>query len=304
MIKTYRFLIMLAASVSIICSCRREKPEDIKPDFALSARVQSLDYNGTSIWGTEAELGVFVTESGSKTTVEENFNIPYKTIFQTYATLMTPSDKAITLPKKGNLSDIYAYYPYNPGLENNTIYAVDLKDQTKKEPAVLLCGNATDCSATINAATVNLKPVFAKLNVRLKNEYTTKSALEDIRLELINIPCEAEIDVMSGEYVSYGNPDSSEMIRPLDNVYIYEAILLAHITSKEAKLVVRFPQTSGIEPKEIMISDIIGSFEANSQYDMEVSVTPEGIKAILVAMSDFSVSDWPEDIEDIHGNIK
>lgn len=308
MIKTYKFLIILAVSASFFCSCKREKPEDIKPEFALSARIQSLDYNGTSIWGTEAEVGVFVTESGSKSMFEDNFNIQYKTRFQTHATLMTPSDKAITLPKKGDLCEIYAYYPYNPGLQSNgtskTIYAVDLKDQTQKEPALLLCGKETDCSATINAATVGLKPVFAKLNVKLKNEYTTKSTLEDIRLKLTDIPCEAEIDVMTGEYISYGKPDSSEMIRPLDNVYIYEAILLAHSTSKAAKLVVTFPESSGIGPKETLISDLIGAFGANCQYDIEVSVTPDGIKAMLVSMSNFSVSDWPEDLEDIHGNIK
>ena len=118
------------------------------------------------------------------------------------------------------------------------------------------------------------------------------------------MPWEAEIDVMTGEYVSYGKSDSSEMIRPLDNVYVYEAILLAHKTSADAKLVVTFPKTTDIEQKEIKISEIINSFETNCQYDIEVSVTPEGIKAILVSMSDFSVSDWHEDQDDVHGNIK
>ena len=308
MTKTYRLLILLAASVLLVCSCRGEKPEDIKPDFALYARVQSLDYNGTSIWGTDADLGVFVTEPGTITELDENFNIQYSTKFQTYATLMTPADKAITLPEKGKPSDIYVYYPFNPSLHSNgsskTIYSVDLKDQTNKEPALLLCGKETGCNTTINAATVNLKPVYSKLNVRLKNEYTTKSTLEDIRLNLTNMPWEAEIDVMTGEYVSYGKSDSSEMIRPLDNVYVYEAILLAHKTSADAKLVVTFPKATDIEQKEIKISEIINSFETNCQYDIEVSVTPDGIKAILVSMSDFSVSDWHEDQDDVHGNIK
>ena len=146
----HRLLILAVVSVCTVCSCKREKQEDIRLDFALSARVQSLDYNGTSIWGTEAELGVFVSESGSKSTLDDNFNVLYTTTFQTYATLMTPSDKAITLPEKGTLSDISVYYPFNPSLHSdgasNTIYSVNLKDQTNKEPALLLCGKETDCS--------------------------------------------------------------------------------------------------------------------------------------------------------------
>ena len=307
-LKTYKLLILLAISAHLLCSCRQEKPEGEKPDFALSTRVQSLDYNGTSIWGTDAELGAFVNEPGSTTILENNFNIQYTTRFQTHSTLMTPADEPIQLPKKGDLSDIAVYYPFNPSLYSKgcskTIYAVNLKDQSKREPALLLCGKEADCSSTINSATVTLKPVFAKLNVRLKNEYITKSSLEDIRLQLTNIPCQAEIDVLTAEYASYGDPDSAEMIRPLKNVYIYEAILLAHTIRGDTKLVVTFPENSGIDKQELKLTDHLTSFDANSQYDLEVTVTPEGIKAILVSVSDFSISDWHEDNEDIYGNIK
>ena len=142
------------------------------------------------------------------------------------------------------------------------------------------------------------------MNVRLKNEYATKSSLEDIKLHITSIPWQAEIDVLNAEYVSYGNPDSSEMIRPLRNVYVYEAILLAQTTGNDVNLTVTFPETAKVENQELKLADYIPSFEANRQYELEVSVTPEGIKAILVSVSDFSISDWHEDNEDIYGNIK
>ena len=61
-IQRHKTLMFMAISAILLVSCNTDRPEDMKKEFALSTRVQSLDYGGTSIWGTEAELGVFVTK--------------------------------------------------------------------------------------------------------------------------------------------------------------------------------------------------------------------------------------------------
>lgn len=307
-LKRHKLLIMLATAVHLLSACNKEKQEDVKKDFTLAARVQSLDYGGTSIWGTEAELGVFVTKPGTQDVTEENFNLKYRTTFQTKATRLEATDDKMNLPDNEEQVDIALYYPYNPELSSKenrkTIYDVDLKNQNARIPDILLVGMENGCNTTINSATITLRPVFAKLNVRLKNNITTKSSTEDIKIELVNIPCKSEIDVLTGEYLSYGTLESTEMMKPLENIYAYEAILLAHKLDKNAILRVIFSNSADLETMEIPLREHMREIKQNLQYDLGVTVSPEGIKATLVSMSEFSISDWYEDMEDIYGNIK
>lgn len=297
----------MAVTVHLLSSCHKEKPEDTKPDFALSAQVQAMEYGGSSIWGKEGELGVFVAKSGTTIIEGENNNLKYTTTFQTKATELDPVDQKLSLPKKGELADILVYYPYIPEFSSTNrtkaIYPIDLKDQKARIPDILLIGRTNDCSTTINSATVSLKPVFAKLNVKLKNKYATKSSDEDIQIQLSKIRCKAEIDVLNGAYISYGEAETTDMIQPSESVYVYEAILPAHKTEVGAELTVIFPESTGIAPMKIKLYTYIEEFESNCQYDLEVTVSPEGIKAVLVSMSEFSVTDWYEDKDDIYGNI-
>lgn len=297
----------MAMTVHLLSSCHKEKPEVTKPDFALSAQVQALEYNGTSIWGKQGELGVFVAKSRTTDILEGNDNLKYTTTFQTQTTRLTPADQKMNLPKNGNLADIIAYYPYihefgSKG-SSKTVYAIDLQDQKARNPDILLIGRANDCSTTINSATVSLKPVLAKLNVKLKNQHATKSSEEDIRIQLSKIRCKAEIDVLNGTYISYGEAETTDMIQPSESVYAYEAILPAHTTEAEARLTVIFPESARQDPLAVNLYSYVSEFKPNSQYDLEVTVSPEGIKAVLVSMSEFSVTDWYEDKDDIYGNI-
>ena len=307
-IQRHKTLMFMAISAILLVSCNTDRPEDMKKEFALSTRVQSLDYGGTSIWGTEAELGVFVTKPGTLIVTEENFNLRYTTTFQTQATELTPAGEKMSLPEKGELVDILIYYPYNSSLaakdNRNTIYNVDLHDQDAREPEILLIGMQSDCSSTINSATVSLRPVFAKLNVRLRNEMATKSATQDIQLHIEKIRCKAEVDILTGEYLSYGAAEDTRMLKPMENIYAYEAILPAQELDKDTNLKVIFPESIGIESLELNLIESLTTLEQNCQYDLEVTVSPEGIRAVLVSMSEFSISDWYEDTDDIFGNIK
>ena len=303
----YIYKVLIAAAVPLLWSCNPEKPEEVKPDFALSTRVQSLDCSGSSIWGTQAELGVFVTQSGSSLVTDGNENVKYTTTFQTQATKLTAAEAKISLPEQCDLVDIHIYYPYQEelGMSNDSkaVYEIDLTNQEERIPEMLLIGKQENCSATINSATVSLKSVFSKLNVRLKNEHTTKSSSEDIRLQLTGIPCKAAVDILNNTYQSYGELDSTEMIRPIKSIYAYEAILPAHKVDDNARLKIIFPEASSVPEMEIGLIDHIAILEQNCQYDMNITVTDEGIKAVLISISDFSVSDWYEDSEDIFGNI-
>ena len=301
-----RLLTIAVASSLLLSSCIDDRKEERK-DFALSSRIQSLEYEGGSLWGIQAETGVFVLETGSAKVIGENCNIRYTTEFKTGLNQMSPADEPIVLPEDGEHTDIVVYYPYTSELNTfetaSYTYDVDLTDQQNRKPDILLTGKATDCNTAINAATVTLKPVFSKLNLRLRIEYETKATAGDITVSINNIPGKATIDVLTGEYLSYGEKITTVMSKPFEKIYAYEAVILAHTVDKDAELVVQFPNDSAEETLKVNLKKHIKKFEQNSQYDLDVTVSPEGLNAVLVSMSDFYVSDWYEDIEDINGKV-
>lgn len=294
----FRYMASATLSLILLSACQEKPAGQTHEDFTLSVRIQSLDYADGGLWGSSASLGIFVTKPESNDILDDN--VQYMTVINTGENPLTPVAEPISMPEDGARADIVGYYPYSEELtEGATIFRADLTDQQNRKPEILLTGRTKDCSSTINSATITLKPVFAKLNVRLKLEETTKASDEDVTISLGDIPLEADIDVLTGGYVSYGKTGTTELIRTDNTVHSYEAVVLAHDVKEEAMLNVKLSNGN----KEVKVKGLINEFEPNRQYDLEVEVTPEGINAVLAAMSDFYVSDWHEDEEYIHENI-
>ena len=308
--KTLRLLSLAIMASGALISCR-PKPI-VTPDpvpLTLSAQVMSLDYEDNSLWGKKAELGVFVTESGTSKLVGENGNVRHYADFKTGIIPLTPSDKPVILPEDNMDIDIAAYYPYTSELsssgESEFVYQVDLQDQNALDPEVLLVARIEKRNSVLHTAMLTMKPAFAKLKVNLRNQTDVKSSESETEVCLEGIPCEAGIDILNGRYVSYGSETTTTLARPIDTAHSYEAVVLAHTVSDNARLLVSISE-SGSRPEEkisLLLKDVIKEFKTNTQYDVTVTVSPEGVDATLVGMSDFFVSDWKEDFEDVNGEI-
>lgn len=306
--KTLKIVASVIMASGLLLSCKSRKEEKPLPSvLSLSAQVLSLDYEGNGLWGRNADIGVFVTETGTTDICQDNENVKYQTKFSTGILTLTPADEPIYLPEEGKLIDIYAYYPYNADLyhveEAPYVYRVDLSDQLNPDPEILLLARSERRNSVLHTAMLTLRPVFAKLKISLQIKSETKTPGSEVKLSLNAVPCKAEVDVLSGNYLSFGDAESVELIRSVDSVHAYEAVVLAHHVSEDSKLIITFGPSSGMEDISISLKELVENFEQNRQYDVSVTVSPDGVEAVLVGMTDFYVSDWRTDFEDIEGEI-
>lgn len=306
--KTLKIVASAILASGLLLSCRSRK--EVRPEpamLSLSAQVLSLDYEKNELWGRNAEIGVFVTESGTTDICTGSENIRYQTVFSTGILSLSPTDEPIYLPEEGELIDISAYYPYKAELTQANgypyVYHVDLSDQDALDPDILLIAKTERRNSVLHTAMLTLKPAFAKMKVSLNVREATKASGKDVQLSVNGIPCEADIDILSGEYLSYGKTESTVMNMPENGIHSYEAVVLAHTTDDNAFLTVSFGTAGNIEDINIGLKDLIDVFAPNRQYDLSVTVSPDGIEAILVGMSDFYVSDWKTDYEDVNGEV-
>ena len=309
--KTLTLLATAVLASGLFMSCR-PKPV-VTPDpvaLALSAQVMSLDYEGSGFWGEKAEIGVFVTESGTKEIIGDNANVRYSADFSTGIINLTPADNPIILPEDGTHIDLAGYYPYSPELTTASgsgyLLHADLSDQTYLDPDMILLAKVQNRSSVLHTAMLTLKPAYAKIKVALRTVTDVKSEDSKIDVSIEGISCEADIDVLEGRYVSYGPLGSTTMTRPLETAHMYEGIVLPQAVADEAVLKVHIPAGAHTEEESIslVLKDIITELKANNQYDITVTVSPTGIEATLVGVSDFFVSDWKEDFDEINGEIE
>lgn len=304
--KRLAILASAALASGLVMSCRPDPAVTPEPVVLnLSAQVMSLDYEDNSLFGKKADIGVFVTENGSSKVIGDNANVHYTADFTTGTIILTPADKPITLPEDGVRIDLAAYYPYSAALasDNGSEYLLhaNLTDQNSLDPEMILLAQAENRNSVLHSAMLSLKPAYAKVKVTLKNANDVKSANQSIDVSIDGISCEADIDVLEGTYVSYGSASSTTLTRPVETSHMYEAVVLAQSVSDDAVLNVSINEGEHVST---VIKELIPEFKANTQYDITVTVSPAGIEATLVGMSDFFVSDWKEDYDEVSGETE
>ena len=309
--KKLSLLVSAALASGLIMSCRPDSavtPEPVVLD--LSAQVMSLDYEDNSLFGKKADIGVFVTENGSSNVLGDNSNVHYTADFTTGTIILTPVDKPITLPEEGIRIDLAAYYPYSAelGSGDGSEYCLhaDLTDQNSLDPEMILLAQSENRNSVLHSAMLSLKPVYAKVKVNLKAVTEVKSSSRPISVTIDGISCEADINVLEGKYASYGAPSSTTLIRPNATSHVYEAIVLAQTVTEGTLLNVSIPEvdTAKEEKVSVGLKNIIPELKVNTQYDITVTVSPAGIEATLVGMSDLFVSDWKEDYDEVTGETE
>ena len=301
-LKTMRAYAAVLLCVLSVASCNGNKTDKVdEAEIALSAHVSSLGA-GENFWGEAAEIGVFALEKGTDKVLSEAGNVKYTTILSTGIMTLSPAGKGITIKNNGMSIDIAGYYPYTQSLvsvgESQHICKVDMSDQAAPKPGMLMTARANEMNSVMNTGTLALTPILAKLGITLTIK-TTKADAHEPRVYVKGVSATADVDVLTGQYVSYGTAADVELLMANQNLYYYEALLPAQNIADAAELVVNL--TSG-SPVSLKLKESLAEIKPNRQYDIEVTVSPDGIKATLVQVSDLNVIGWKEDSETINGN--
>ena len=283
----------------MLCSAlaceKHDKNEAKSPELKLTAQFFPLNSEFGDLWGRSVGTGIFMTGNGSQHVIGDNGNIRYDGKLAAGSIGLEPAVTGINLPDSGILVDIIGYYPYCPDLtlkEGAYLYEVNVVDQNSLEPDVLMHGIESGRNSLVNEVHLQLKPVFAKINARLIYKANTRSAIEDVNLSIDGISCKAEIDVLTGAYVSYAAAASTQMKEKKGTESGYEAVVLAQELSEQANITVKI---TGGQDAKVPLMDLTEIIERNRSYDILVEISPDNVKATLVDISDFYISDWKED---------
>ena len=301
--KTIRVIGTLFLATMLLASCDKENAAK-ETEVLLSAHVSSLG-SGTGLWGQVAEIGVFALETGSSKIYEEINNLKYNATITTGIFTLSPSDKALIIKNNGSIIDVVAYYPYSSKLEtqgaSKHICKLDMSDQSDLKPGMFMTAKVKSVNSVNRSATLALTPVIAKLGISLVIR-TTKAESREPAVFIDGIAATADVDVITGTYTSYGPAETVQLSMADHSIYYYEALLPAQELTDETVLKVSQPDQSQEEAASLYLKEYISQFESNRQYDLEVVVSPEGLKASLVQVSDLNVTNWKEDSEHIDGN--
>ena len=180
------------------------------------------------------------------------------------------------------------------------IYNVNLSNQEALDPEILLIGKARREYGITGATQLNLKPVYAKIKVRLYIDNQTRSASRTVSVSMNDLSTTGGIDVITSEYASYGPVGTVDMKPDADNANCFEAIVLAQTVPQTSQLSVNI---DGEEHENLtkQLNPLIPELEKNKIYDISVEISEDKVEVTLVSVSDFYISDWNEDKDSISG---
>ena len=296
-------VIMLALSM-IAFSCKEVIEEPELSGIRLSAYISNLDYNDFPMMGKNAEIGIFVTEEGTDKVINDYSNLKFDAQFKT-GVIQISSDFPIYYPQNGSMVDIVGYYPYNNELTAvNPYYSVDLSDQNAVSPGTLLLAKTSGSNSVLNKALLSLKLAYAKLNISVKlSEDTPNAADMPITLRLNEVASRAKLNVLSGEYKSFENKESVLLPVSQTSANSHVATVIPQTLTEGAEIIVEYVASDKVQSQSVKIIEHIGAFEMNKQYDIDILVSAQGVKAELVNVTDLYISDWNEDSEIITDKI-
>ncbi len=301
----YIALIMLASG-TIVLSCKKVTDEPKLTGIRLSAYLSNQDYNDFPLMGQKCDFGIYVTEEGTEKVVNDYSNLRFQTKFKAGIMQLTPSaDFQFFYPEEEKMVDIAGYYPYNSELTaDHPYYLVNLTDQNALEPEILLIAKASGSNSVLNKALLSLKSAYSKLNISVKlNENTPDATDMPVELVLDNVASCAELNILNGEYTSLSAESSVVLQESNSSAHSRSALVIPQVLAEDSELSVNYPESESVKSQSIRLKDFISSFEMNKQYDIDIFVSPQGVNAELVKVSELYISDWNEDSEIITDKI-
>lgn len=296
----FRILYLLAAT-AVIVSCDRSDEEVPKKSQAiLSANAISIDSEYANVWDESDEIGVFVMESGTGNILEGHANLRHIADLSADAVSLQPAADTIFFPSDGSSVDFIAYHPFRE-MDSGYLYGVDLSDQSAPSPRMLVRAEAKGHNSVMNSVRFSLRPEYAKLKVNLKIDIPESKADEGISISLHDMVFKGTFDIIAGNFLPYDSAGDALMSRRTGSVNAFEAYLLPHKVTDKATLTVN---NTAEEGRTLRLDEYITSFEKGNQYDLNITVSPEGLKAMLVGVKAYYISDWKYDSEDIAGEIE
>ena len=310
----YNCLLTSIVGCCCLSSCKEEK-EILEPKLVpvvLKASIYGFEADEGEIWRAGQEFGVFMLHSGTDTPVGNHANSLYTADDYSATGYLVPSGEPMYYPTDGSNVDIVAYYPYNANPVVNRAssgYAVELNLSNQKQVKADDFIHSNEGKELNNGSGVfelQLRPVLSKLVVDLMpGAGIEEEQLKNMNVSLQHMHTVGVFDLLHGVFLSLENEMDVDMIHSSDNDGSREIVVFPGEVSEQMSIAVGFENAEGETVKfNVPLNDVISHTEENTQYEVGLKVTPDGLEATLVNTSPIYILDWQNDKDNVDDEIE
>lgn len=275
----------------------------------LKASIYEFQATEGTVWKSGESFGVFMLKSGTEEVVGNYSNLLYTTDDYSATGYLIPSGDPMYYPADGSKVDVIAYYPYQPNVTMSRAsgyqVTLDLSDSKKvKADDFIYSKEGQGLGPQNKSYELQLKPVLSKIVVNLMpGNGVTDQQLQDMDFSLKGMHTLGTFDLVHGQFLSLDNVQEVPMVKSGDS-YGREIVVFPGEVQEEMKLTAEVKTETGEVVKlEVSLDEVVEHAEENTEYEIGVKVTPEGLEPTLVGTSPIYILDWQDDKENVEDDI-
>ena len=284
-------LLMAALAATMFVACNNKGETNVNESVEVKFASHSITTTTTTQtrvidneWESGDPIGIFMFAHGTTTVVENAANIAYQASSARVNSAFL-SATPINYPQSGENVDFFAYHPYQAGM-TNTMYSVNVANQTNQSAIDLMCTNIVDNAGAgfsntfTSAVNLHFYHKLVKLNLTVVKGAGT-SDLGGLQVAINGMKTAASYDIQG----MIGVPSAPAVIVPLEtrtpSATIdgkYEAILLP-VSAFDASHTITF--TIGTDVYTLQLTNLpnnVTSFVSGSKYDYNVTLSKHGVQ--------------------------
>lgn len=306
---TYRKILM-GLLTFFVASCGNDEIQIVPQPVpvSLKASVFSFGDDEGSYWKAGEEFGVFMVKAGTEEIVGNYSNLTYTADDYSATGYLIPTGDPMYYPIDGSKVDFIAYHPYKAMVARASGYQVtiDLSNQNKAKADDFIHskeGRGKDASS--GCYELQLKPVLSRLVIdMMPGAGITEAQLQKMKVALHGKNTMGVFDVVKGEFLSFSQPGEVDMKKSADSKTTHEAVIFPGAVADEMNVVVQMENEAGeTVTLEVPLNDVVPHAEENTEYEVGLKVTPDGLEPTLVSTSPIYILDWQDDKENIEEEI-
>lgn len=303
-----KLLIGMLAVLFVSCGDDEVKIVPQPVPVSLKANVFTFGDDEGSYWKAGEKFGVFMVKAGTEEIVGNYSNLTYTADDYSATGYLIPTGEPMYYPTDGSKVDFIAYHPYEAMVARSSGYQVtiDLSDQNKAKADDFIHskeGRGKDASS--GCCELQLKPVLSRLVVdMMPGAGITEAQLQKMKVALHGKNTLGVFDVMKGEFLSFSQPGEVDMKKSSDSETTHEAVIFPGAVSDEMNVVVQMENEAGeTVTLEVPLNEVVPHAEENTEYEVGLKVTPDGLEPTLVSTSPIYILDWQDDKENVEDEI-
>lgn len=309
---TYYQLLYICLTCLLLSSCSDEEDTGeapVRTPVSLKASIYEFEATEGNVWKSGEEFGVFMLEAGTGKVVNNYANLLYTADDYSATGYLIPSGEPMYWPTDGTTVDFVAYHPYRSDAAASRAsgwqVSIDLSDQNRVAADDFIYSKDDTGRKASGSFEFQLKPVLARVVVDLMaGAGISTGQLDAMKMSIRGKHTLGVYDLIEGKFLEFSKKGEVDMKKSDDGEHRHEAVIFPGEVADEMKVSVAIPAEEGDTLQlETSLNNTITYAEENTEYEIGLKVTPDGLEPTLVSTSPIYILDWQDDKEDVEEEI-